>query len=281
MNKTLFFGQYDAHQQLFLRHPAGFAPGLPQGRELEILNEVKDKVPPEVFTRAYANPVERHAAEAAREFATGAKLLKTAGCNSQGNKLVNATTGKPLTAEYLIFNGPTFEKVGAGLSDRPAQDRDQPARSARSTRRNTKTACGRRDYDMIYLRWAESMSPGNEQTRIFRARGRPTARARATMAPSRTRRSTSSFEHILYTKDRDELVAATKALDRVLLWNHYVVPGWALRASNASRAGTASPIPIRFRPIRSASRPSGGGTRTRRKQVGAANERRIHAPRRR
>ena len=43
------------------------------------------------------------------------------------------------------------------------------------------------------------------------------------------------IQHILYTKDRDELVAATKALDRVLLWNHYVVAGWGLRANRVAR----------------------------------------------
>ena len=53
------------------------------------------------------------------------------------------------------------------------------------------------------------------------------------------------IERVIFAKDRDDLVAATKALDRVLLWNHYVVPQCTYRI-RATRAGIASAVPSRL-----------------------------------
>ena len=56
-NKNLFYGQYARVGSSFQGSELAAPEALPQGRELEILNEVKDGVPPEVFTTVHANPV--------------------------------------------------------------------------------------------------------------------------------------------------------------------------------------------------------------------------------
>src|SRR5205085_10132598 len=56
MNKQLFYGQYKRINSYFEGTELA-ASGLPEGQELQILETVRDKVPPEVFTTPYANPV--------------------------------------------------------------------------------------------------------------------------------------------------------------------------------------------------------------------------------
>ena len=68
LNRTIFYGQYERINSFFYGLPLA-ASGLPEGKELEILNEVKDKVPPEVFTTPYENPVGGDAGEGARQSA--------------------------------------------------------------------------------------------------------------------------------------------------------------------------------------------------------------------
>ena len=54
------------------------------------------------------------------------------------------------------------------------------------------------------------------------------------------------IEQVIFAKSRADLVAATKALDRVLLWNNYVVPQWTypkLRSARWDRFGRPDPLP--------------------------------------
>jgi microcin C transport system substrate-binding protein len=231
MNKTLFFGQYTRFKSYFDGIPLA-SSGLPQGRELEILNEVKDAVPPEVFTQEYANPLNDSSQRQRDNLRQALKLLNDAGWQLQGNQMVNAKTGKPLTAEYLIYT-PTFEKVG--LSYQNALKRigiNLQIREVDSAQYENRVRS--RDYDIIYVSWAETMSPGNEQIDFF---GSSSADREGSHNYGAIRNPAVDkiIQHILYTKDRAELVAATKALDRVLLWNHYVVPGWGLKAERVAR----------------------------------------------
>ena len=56
MNKQIFFGQYKRIDSYFEGTELA-SRGLPEGEELAILETVRDKVPPEVFTTPYTNPV--------------------------------------------------------------------------------------------------------------------------------------------------------------------------------------------------------------------------------
>ena len=88
-----------------------------------------------------------------------------------------------------------------------------------------------RDYDVIYASWAQSMSPGNEQRDFWGS-------SSADVDSSRNYAGISDpaidhlIDRIIFAPDRETLVAATKALDRVLLWNHFIVPTYT---SNVSR----------------------------------------------
>ena len=102
MNKQIFFGQYTRIDELLRRHRARRPSGLPEGAELAILETVQDKVPPEVFTTAYTNPVGGNPEAVRNNLREAARLLKDAGWEVRNRRLVNAKTSEPMTVEFLI-----------------------------------------------------------------------------------------------------------------------------------------------------------------------------------
>ena len=121
MNKQLFFGQYRRIASYFDGTELA-SSGLPQGAELEILNTVKDKVPPDVFTTAYTNPTGGGPEKMRANLVEGLRLLKAAGYDIRDRKLVNVKTGEPFTVEFLtddpnmerviLFYKPSLERLG-------------------------------------------------------------------------------------------------------------------------------------------------------------------------
>ena len=225
MNDILFYEQYTRIDSYF----DGIAlesSGLPEGRELEILEGIRDFVPDTVFTEAYANPVNDNANKR-NNLREAVRLLREAGYTLEDGKLLDSD-GKPIVLEFLM-NGPRFDavglmyaenlqRIGIELKLRPV-DTSQYENRLRS-----------RDFDMIYTGWSQSMSPGNEQFDFFGSEA-------AERDGSRNYGGISNeavdelIRQIVQAEDRDELIALTHALDRVLLHNRYVIPGWTLRAS--------------------------------------------------
>ncbi len=222
MNKTLFFGQYRRTNSYFAGTELA-SEGLPQGKELEILETVRDKVPPEVFTKPFLAPVT--ASEEARRanLREATRLLREAGYEVRDRKLVDAKTGEPFKVEFLLAN-PAFERVV--LFYKTALERlgiEVGLRIVDSSQYVNRVRD--RNFDLIITGWAQSLSPGNEQRDFFGSESADREGSR-NYAGIKNPAVDALIERVIFAKDRDELVAATKALDRVLLWNHYVVPTW-------------------------------------------------------
>ena len=241
MNKQLFYGQYKRINSYFEGSELA-SSGLPEGQELQILQAVKDKVPAEVFTTAYQNPVGGNPEAVRANLREAAKLLKEAGFEVRDHKLVDST-GKPLTVEILVqdpsserialFYKPSLERIGVSTSIRVVDDAQYQNR-LRSF-----------DFDMIIDQWGESLSPGNEQREFWGSQAAGMPGARNTIG-IKNPAVDALIEKVIYAKDRGELVAATHALDRVLLWNFYLVPqftyGFA-RYARWDRFSHAEPLP--------------------------------------
>ena len=71
----------------------------------------------------------------------------------------------------------------------------------------------------------QSLSPGNEQRDFWSSQAADQPGSR-NLVGIKNPAIDALIERVIFAKDRDDLVAATKALDRVLLWNFYVVPQW-------------------------------------------------------
>lgn len=231
MNRTLFFDQYERLGSYFSGTELA-SSGLPTGKELDILEEVRDTVPPEVFTTEFKNPITPGRGAHRKNLREARKLLEQAGWVVRQSRLVNAQTGEIFKIEYLL-NGSAFERIALRFKDslRPLGinlsirivDSSQYVSRIRS-----------RDYDMIYTGWAQSLSPGNEQLEYF-STAAADRNASRNYGGIRNKAIDKLIKRIIFAKDREELIAASRAMDRVLLWNHYIVPGWGLQAIRSAR----------------------------------------------
>ena len=220
MNKQLFYGVYKRIDSYFAGLDDFVASGLPQGLELEILQPLKDKVPPEVFTTPYTNPVGGNPENVRNNLREATRLLKEAGFEIKDHKLVDPT-GKPVSVEFLtesesmerliLFYKPALERLGVTVSVRAVDDTQYQNRLRAF------------DFDLTTNVWPESMSPGNEQREFWGSQAANIPGAQ-NVCGIQNPAVDALVDRIIFAKHRDELVASCKALDRVLLWNFYVVP---------------------------------------------------------
>ncbi len=230
LNKTLFYGQYERINSYFYGLPFA-GSGVPEGKELEILNTVKDKVPPEVFTSAYENPVAGDPQKLRANLKQALDLLTSAGYRLDGNRLVDAG-GNQLSFEILL-NGPTIEPVATAFqTNLKAIGIETTIRSVDSAEYINRMRS--RDFEVTYNGWTQSLSPGNEQNFFFgsKAAADPSTSNYGGIADAAI---DALINQVVFAKSRDDLIAATKALDRVLLAGYYVVPSYTLRKDRVAR----------------------------------------------
>ncbi len=231
INRTLFFGQYERIDSFFEGTELA-SEGLPQGKELEKLEKLRDMVPPAVFAAPYANPANGSPEEQRANLRKAFDLLKEAGYKQRARQLVHAKTGEALSVEFLGFD-PSFERyvlpykqalerLGIGVTLRLV-DAAQYQNRLRSF-----------DFDIVTGGWAQSLSPGNEQRNYWgsAAADRPGSR---NLAGIKDAAVDALIDRVIFAGDREELVAATKALDRVLLAHNYVVPQWTYNKERTAR----------------------------------------------
>jgi microcin C transport system substrate-binding protein len=241
MNKQLFYGQYKRVNSYFDGTELA-SSGLPEGKELQILEAVRDQVPPEVFTTPYVNPVGGNPESVRANLRESMRLLKEAGYEIRDRKLVDAA-GNAIAVEILIqdpsaerialFYKPSLERIGVTTSIRIVDDAQYQNR-LRSF-----------DFDIIIEQWPESLSPGNEQREYWGSQSADQAGSRNTIG-IKSPAVDALIDKVIFAKDRADLVAATKALDRVLLWNFYVVPQFTYpfaRYARWDRFSHADPLP--------------------------------------
>ena len=242
MNKQIFFGQYKRIASYFAGTDLA-ATGLPTGRELELLETVRDKVPAKVFTTPYSNPVSSNLGEVRSNLREAVRLFKEAGYEVRQMRLVNSKTDEPYAVEFITDN-PTFERVF--LFYRPSLERLGITVSVRTVdQAQYENRLRNRDFDIITASWGESLSPGNEQRSYWgsQAADQPGS---LNLIGIKNPAVDAMIEQVIFAKNRPDLEAATEALDRVLLWNHYVVPQWSydkVRSARWVRFGRPDPLP--------------------------------------
>lgn len=220
LNKNLAFGGLKRVDSFFWGTELA-SSGLPEGKELEILNELKDKVPPDVFTKPYANPVNGDPNKVRDNLRTAVGLLKQAGFELKGNRMVNTKTGQPLGFEILLNNAGQERTVTPYINSLKKIGIDARIRTVDASQYINRIRSF--DYDMIFSGWAQTMNPGNEQNEYWGSESvdRQGSRNYAGIADPAV---DILIKKIVFAPNREDQVAAIKAMDRVLLANHYVVP---------------------------------------------------------
>jgi microcin C transport system substrate-binding protein len=241
MNRTLFYDSYKRTNSYFQGTELA-SHGLPEGEELEILNTVKDEVPPEVFTTEFKLPVYDTPQSERTNLRQAFELLKEAGWHTPPSpglwqrmlSLVGLETlpdprflindkGERFTIVFL-GNDPSDERViGPYIANLRKLGIDASLRIIDVSQYINRLRGF--DFDMVTTVMQQSESPGNEQ-RDFWSSAAADAPGSRNLMGIKSPAIDKLVDRVIYTEDRDDLVAATRALDRVLLWNYYVVPQW-------------------------------------------------------
>ena len=233
-NTNLFYDQYTRSRSYF-NNSEMEAKGLPSPEELAILDPLKDQIPPEVFTAEYSNPINASSQDRRKNLREAAKLLNEAGwtISQEGSKsALKNTKGEQFSIEILL-DEPTWERIAL-----PYQQQLQLLGFDVTVKTIDTAQFERRqqtfDFDIIVGKWPQSLSPGNEQREFWGS-------AAAARNGSRNYIGIANpaidqiIDKIVFAKDRPGLIAACKVLDRVLIWNEYVVPHWFIADERTAR----------------------------------------------
>lgn len=220
-NQNLFHSQYQRTSSFFENSELA-SSGLPKGEELEILNNFKDQLPSEVFEQEFAVPSTAAPGSLRTNLRTAKKLLDEAGFSVKDGKRIDSN-GKPMELEFLMFQK-DFERViqpfiknleRLGIKSRiSVVDTTQYINRLREF-----------DFDIIVGSVPQSNSPGNEQREFWHS-------GKVDQPGSRNYAGISNpvvdelIELVISAPTRASLIHRTRALDRVLLWGHYMIPNW-------------------------------------------------------
>jgi microcin C transport system substrate-binding protein len=225
LRRTIFWNSYERIGSYFYGTELA-SSGLPQGKELEILNSMRDEVPASVFTEEYKNPVAGDQTKLRDNLRKAVGLFKQAGYEIRGNKMVNSKTGEAFGFEIML-NSPILEPVAlafaANLKLIGVTATVRSVDDSQFTERVRK-----RDFDVMYSGWAESLNPGNEQAEYWGSKAAGIEGTRNWMGVSDPAID-KLIQKVIFSVKRDDQVAAIHALDRVLLHHHYLVPSYTRR----------------------------------------------------
>ncbi|MCY4221427.1 MAG: extracellular solute-binding protein [Thiotrichales bacterium] len=225
-NANLFYGQYTRTKSFFSNTELASSE-LPEGTELEILERWRDRLPAEVFARAYEPPSTDGSGNIRRNLRTAKRLLQEAGWTVHDGVLTHAGTGETMEIEFLLV-APAFERIVAPVV-RNMERLGIAARIRLVDPAQYQNRIDAFDFDIVVSTRGQSLSPGNEQ-RNYWTTASADIPGSGNLAGIADPVVDALVDLLIQAPDRDALVATTRALDRVLLWGHYVIPQWHIRS---------------------------------------------------
>jgi microcin C transport system substrate-binding protein len=233
-NTNLFYAQYTRSRSFFNNSDLE-AKGLPSAEELVLLEPLRDKLPPEVFTTEYSNPVNKTPQDRRKNLREAARLLTEAGwmvAQEGGKSLLKNGKGEKLEVEFLL-DSPLFERIAL-----PYIQQLELLGIAAKLRTVDDSQYNRQlqnyEYDIIVGGWGQSLSPGNEQRYFWGSEAADQPGSRNYLGIKNPAVDTL-IDAVIFAKDRAALITACRALDRALIWNHYVVPMWYVPYERVAR----------------------------------------------
>jgi len=220
-NKKLFYNQYVVNDSYFSNSELQ-ATGLPEGKELALLNEYKDQLPEAVFKQQWQAVSTKPPRSLRQNLRKARDILHKAGWRVKQGVLVNANNQQLKFDVLLAQKGMdrilapfarNLAKLGIEMKYRTV-DRSLYIRRRRAF-----------EYDMIVGGFQQSMSPGNELRNIFHSVSTEKKGSRNFMGVNDPVVD-ALVDKIISSENREDLIVACHALDRVLLNGNYLVPNW-------------------------------------------------------
>jgi microcin C transport system substrate-binding protein len=225
-NANLFYGQYTRTKSYFSNTELA-SSGLPDGKELEILECYRGRVPEEVFANAYEPPATDGSGNIRGNLRMAKRMLEDAGWRVREGRLTNASTGEAMDIEFLLV-APAFERiVGPVVQNMKRLGIDAKIRIVDPAQYEKRTEDF--DFDVIVDSRGQSLSPGNEQRNHWSSQAADIA-GTTNVAGVKDPVVDELVDLVIQAPDRNSLVAVTRTLDRVLLAGHYVIPNWHIRS---------------------------------------------------
>ena len=222
-NRTLFNGAYKRAASYYPNSEFS-ASGIPQGHEWLMLSPWRSQLPPELFSQAFGLPQTGGRGIPRDTMRQSLGLLAEGGWKLTGQRLLDID-GKPLRFEILLVN-PNLERILQPYVENLASI-GVDARLRTVDRAQYKQRLDQFDFDMILMTLDQTLSPGLEQWQYFHS-------SQANVKGSKNYAGVANpvvdqlLERLLAAQTREEQLAAGRALDRVLLWQHYSIPNWYL-----------------------------------------------------
>jgi microcin C transport system substrate-binding protein len=219
-NKNIFHSQYVRTKSYFANSELA-SEGLPQGEELKILEGFKGRVPESVFKEAYTLPVFAGDGNTREGLRQALALLKEAGWEVKDGQLMKGRETMRFEAllqsqadeRYTLPYAQTLRRLGVTMTLRQVDPTQYQKRVEGF------------DFDLISHSWGQSESPGNEQRSMWGSAAAD-IQGSENYIGIKDKAIDELIELVIGAADREQLVARVKALDRVLLHHHFVVPHW-------------------------------------------------------
>ena len=220
-NKTLFYSLYDRTNSMF-ENSSLAAKQPPSKEELALLEPFRGKVPDEVFTTVFRAPETDGSGRIRGNLRKASRLLKQAGYAVR-NGVLTDIAGKPLTIEFLLFESSFKRIINPYLQNLKRLGIQASIRIVDVA--NFKRRQDNFDFDIVIRRIAQPLTPGLEQRNYF---GSEFADVPGSFNIGGVKDSAvdALIEKVVTAKSRGELTVATRALDRVLMWNRFVITQW-------------------------------------------------------
>jgi peptide/nickel transport system substrate-binding protein len=225
VNHNLFFDAYRRTGSYFEGSELSARGWTADATERALLAPFPGTVRPDVLDGTWAPPVSDGSGRDRTILRRALRLLSDAGYDLRGTELINRRTGKPLTFEIMITtrNEATDEErlasiFASQLKRAGISVRVRPVDAVQFETRRIAF-----DFDMIQARWDQSLSPGNEQAFYWSSAAADQNGSRNYMG-MKSLAADSLIDTLLKAQDRREVVAAVRALDRVLISGFYTVP---------------------------------------------------------
>ena len=221
-NKNLFYGAYTRTKSFFDNSELS-SQNLPSKKELEILEKYRDQIPEEIFNKIYSPPSTEGQENSLRgNLRMARRILKKEGWIIEDDLLINKETNEPLEFEILL-RSPLFErivlplkrnykKLGINVSIRTVQDDSQYQKRLEEF-----------DFDMVVSNFGSIISPGNEQKNWWSSEAADQPGS-MNIAGVKNKALDEIIDKLIKSENREDLITYSKVLDRILLFNYYLIP---------------------------------------------------------